>query len=105
MAHPSDSSRSVAPPCYLAAVHHPSRLWRRLAVGGRESDVSGKVKPVRGYLRPRLKLPNTDSSLHWPSSVRAVDSHHFVYDELGLNRRLEAELCHVPNERLGSRLH
>ena len=80
MAHPSDSSGSVAPPCYLTAVHQPSRFWRRVAVGTRESDVSREMKPVRGYLGPRLKLAYTDTSLHWPSSVRAVDSHHFVDD-------------------------
>ena len=98
MARPRDSSGSVAPPCYLTAVHQPVRLWRGLTVGLRESDAAREMKPMRRYLRPRLELANTDTSLDLPTSMRTVDSHHSVDDQLGLKRRLEAELGHVLNE-------
>ena len=105
MTRPSDSSGSVAPPCYLTAVHQPARLWRGLAVGMREADAAREMEPVRRYLRPRLKLANTDTSLDLQTSMRTVDSHHPVDDQLGFNRRLEAELGHVLNERLYGGLH
>ena len=60
---------------------------------------------MRRYLRPGLELANSDTSLHWLSSVRPVDSHYLVDDQLGLKCRLEAESCHVPNERFDARLH
>ena len=60
---------------------------------------------MRWYLGPRLELANSDASLHWPSSVRTVDSHDSVDDQLGLERRLEAELRHVLNKRFDARLH
>ena len=60
---------------------------------------------MRGYLGPRLELANTDTSLDWPTSVRTIDSHHSIGDQLGLKRRLEAELGHVLNERFDTRLH
>ena len=54
---------------------------------------------------PRLDLSNSDTGLNWPTSVRTVESHHPVDDQLGLKRRLEAELGHVLNEYFDARLH
>ena len=60
---------------------------------------------MRRYLRPGLKRAYSHTSLHWLSSVRTVDSHYLVNDKLGLKCRLEAESCHVPNERFDACLH
>ena len=60
---------------------------------------------MRRHLGPGLKFANCDTSLHWFSSVRTVDSYHLVDDQLGFKGHLEAEFCHVLNERFDIRLH
>ena len=71
----------------------------------REFDGAGEVKPVRRYLGPRFELANGDAGLYGAAGVRAVDGLHCIDDQLGLEGRPEAELCHILDKRLDASLH
>ena len=56
-------------------------------------------------LGPRGQLVGTNAGLSRDSGVRTVNWYNLVYDEPGLNIRIEAKLCHTFNERLYAGLH